>query len=84
MVLVTILGLLAAACTTGSFIPQVIKTLKTKHTKDLSLATFSVLSVGLLLWLVYGLITRDVPLIAANSISLVLGLIIVGSKVKYK
>ncbi|MEW6427182.1 MAG: SemiSWEET transporter [Thermodesulfobacteriota bacterium] len=66
---VTLLGLVAAGCTTFSFVPQVIKTIRSGHAKDISLAMYAVLSLGLFLWLVYGIILGDLPLIVANSIS---------------
>ncbi len=47
---VTILGVVAAACTTFSFLPQAIKTIKTKHTKGLSVVTYSVMTFGVFLW----------------------------------
>ena len=80
----TILGLVAACLTTFSFLPQVIKVVKTKHTKDLSLLMYSIISVGIILWLVYGLIIMDIPLIFANAISLVFTATILVYKLKYK
>jgi len=69
---ITLIGLAAAFCTTIAFLPQVIKTWCTRSTGDLSLAMFLVFTSGIFLWLVYGLIIGDVPLIAANGITLVL------------
>jgi MtN3 and saliva related transmembrane protein len=69
---ITLIGLAAAFCTTIAFLPQVIKTWRTRSTGDLSLAMFLVFTSGIFLWLVYGLIIGDVPLIAANGITLVL------------
>lgn len=69
---VTLIGLLAAFCTTIAFLPQVIKTWRTRSTKDISLAMFLVFTTGIFLWLVYGVMLRDVPLIAANGITFVL------------
>ncbi|MCH8487942.1 MAG: hypothetical protein LAT75_13845, partial [Candidatus Cyclonatronum sp.] len=51
--LITVVGLLAATCTTISFLPQVIKTWKSKSAKDLSLGMFSIFATGVFLWLVY-------------------------------
>jgi MtN3 and saliva related transmembrane protein len=70
--LITLIGLAAAFCTTVAFLPQVIKTWRTRSTNDISLAMFLVFTTGIFLWLVYGLIIRDVPLIAANGITFVL------------
>jgi len=79
----TIIGLLAGTFTTLAFLPQVIKTLKLKETKDLSLWMYIILCTGVFLWLVYGLLIKDLPIIAANSISLILAVIILSSKLKY-
>ena len=68
----TIIGLMAAFCTTVAFLPQVIKTWQTRSTKDLSLSMFLVFTTGIFLWLVYGLYVHDLPLIAANSVTFVL------------
>ena len=72
MNLVTALGLLAAALTTFSFLPQVIKTWRTKSAEDLSLGTFSMFCTGVFCWLVYGVLIEDVPVILANAVTLVL------------
>ena len=69
---VTLIGLAAAFCTTIAFLPQVIRTWRTRSTKDLSLSMFLVFTTGIFLWLVYGLVIRDLPLIAANGVTFVL------------
>ena len=68
----TILGLTAGFCTTLAFLPQVVKTWRTRSTADISLGMFSVLVFGIVLWLIYGALTGDLPLIAANTVTLVL------------
>lgn len=68
---ITILGIAAGTLTTTSFLPQVIKAYRSKHTKDVSLFMFILLFVGLCLWLIYGFIRSDLPIILANTISLV-------------
>ena len=78
---ITIIGLLAAACTTIAFLPQVIKTVKTKKTNDISLLMYVILTTGILLWVVYGLLTIDLPIILANSITFVLALIVLMLKI---
>lgn len=80
----TIIGLVAATCTTISFVPQAIKTIKTKHTKDLSLVMYSTFTAGIFLWLVYGILVKDLPLIIANVITLLFASIILILKIKYK
>jgi MtN3 and saliva related transmembrane protein len=69
---ITLVGLAAAFCTTVAFLPQVIQTWRTRSTRDLSLSMFLVFTTGIFLWLVYGLVLRDIPLIAANGTTFVL------------
>ena len=78
-----IIGQIAGILCTFSFIPQVVKIIKTKHTKDLSLITFSALSLGVFLWLIYGLMIKEFPVIAANAVTLILSLTIVMMKIKH-
>jgi MtN3 and saliva related transmembrane protein len=66
------IGYIAAFLTTFSGIPQIIRLVRLKESRDISLLTTMFLCLGVLLWLVYGIIIRDMPLIAANSISLCL------------
>jgi MtN3 and saliva related transmembrane protein len=65
-------GGLAATLTTCSFIPQVWRVWKTKHTKDISLLMYTSFTAGVALWLVYGLLLTEWPIIIANGITLVL------------
>ena len=83
MELFTLLGLTAGMLTTVSFLPQVIKTWKMRETKDLSLWMYIVLCTGIILWIIYGILIKDLPLIAANSFSLMLASIILFFKIKY-
>ena len=80
---IIIIGLLAATCTTLSFLPQVIKIVKTKKTSDISLLMYVVLTTGILLWVMYGLLTIDLPIILANSITFILALIVLILKIKH-
>jgi len=80
----TILGLVAASLTTGSFLPQAIKAIRSKHTKDLSLGMYSVLTTGIALWLIYGILVRDIPIIASNCVTLIFTSAILFLKLKYK
>ena len=84
MKITTVIGLIAATITTLSFIPQLIKTWKLKETKDISLLMFVTLGVGIILWIVYGFLLWDLPLILANSITFIFVLIILFFKFKYK
>lgn len=79
-----ILGLTAGALTSISFLPQVIKTWQSKSARDLSLAMFGIFSTGVTLWLIYGLQVSSLPIIAANSLTLLLCLVILYFKLKFK
>lgn len=68
----TVVGLMAATCTTVAFLPQVIKTWKAKSARDLSLGMFSIFAIGITLWLIYGLMVGDLPIIMANAVTLIL------------
>jgi MtN3 and saliva related transmembrane protein len=84
MDLTQLLGLVAGALTTAAFLPQVIKTWKTRSTKDLSLGMFSLFCLGVALWLVYGFMVQDVPVIAANLITLMLASTLLFFKLRWK
>jgi MtN3 and saliva related transmembrane protein len=68
----TLLGLVAGGCTTFAIVPQVSKAWRSRSTKDLSLGTFLTATVGIVLWLIYGTIRADLPIILANIVSLML------------
>ena len=80
----TIVGLAAATCTTLAFLPQAIKVIRTKQTKDLSLVMYSVFTLGVFLWLMYGILVEDAPLIIANIITFILAATILIMKIRYK
>ena len=67
-----IIGLIAAVCTAFAFIPQVIKVWKTKQTMDLSLRMYSIMFIGILLWLVYGVRIESLSIILANVVTAIL------------
>ncbi|MEE8483939.1 MAG: SemiSWEET transporter [Nitrospinota bacterium] len=79
-----LIGYIAGALTTFAFLPQVIKTWRMRETKDISLLMLLVLITGILLWLIYGFLLGDLPLIAANSATLILVVILLFFKLKYK
>jgi MtN3 and saliva related transmembrane protein len=81
---ITLIGLAAATLTTVAFIPQVVRAWRTRSTRDISLPMFLVLALGITLWLIYGAMIRDLPLIAANLVTLVLVLMILFFKLRYK
>jgi MtN3 and saliva related transmembrane protein len=68
----TAIGLLAALLTTAAFLPQVLHTLATRDTRGISLRMYVIFVVGVLLWLIYGVLTGDLPLILANGVTLLL------------
>jgi len=78
------IGSIAAVLTTFAFLPQVIKVIKTKDTESIALGMYLMQVVGIGLWLVHGLVIQDLPLISANSISLILSATILAYKIKYK
>jgi MtN3 and saliva related transmembrane protein len=81
---IEILGLIAATLTTAAFVPQVYKTYLHKSTKDISLTMYSVLLTGVLLWVVYGLYIKSLPIVAANTITALLLILMLLMKIKYK
>ncbi|CUT14126.1 hypothetical protein BF49_5206 [Bradyrhizobium sp.] len=80
---IKLIGFAAATCTTVAYAPQAIKVWKTRSTGDISLGMFLVMVLGLALWLVYGLLSGDAPLIAANVITMVLAGGILFMKLKF-
>jgi MtN3 and saliva related transmembrane protein len=80
---VTIIGFAAATLTTASFVPQVIQTIRTKRTKDISLGMYTAVTLGVFLWLVYGLFLNNPPIYIANGITLSLASIILYLKIKH-
>jgi MtN3 and saliva related transmembrane protein len=81
---ITLLGFLAATLTTLAFLPQVIKSWRSKVTRDISLGMFLILTAGIILWLTYGILVADLPLIAANTVTLVLAVTMLYLKLRYK
>lgn len=79
-----ILGLLAGTICTISFLPQVIKAFRTKRTQDISLITFLFLSIGVFIWLIYGILIQQLPVILANTATLFLTVSILILKIKYR
>nr|WP_042180759.1 SemiSWEET transporter [Kibdelosporangium sp. MJ126-NF4]CEL14568.1 hypothetical protein [Kibdelosporangium sp. MJ126-NF4]CTQ88933.1 hypothetical protein [Kibdelosporangium sp. MJ126-NF4] len=68
----TVLGLCAGALTTLAFLPQVLRTIRTRSARDLSWAWILMMCAGVGTWLVYGLLGADLPVIVANGVTLVL------------
>ncbi len=81
---ITILGLVAGTLTTIAFLPQLIKTWKSKSAKDVSLEMLIVFSIGVFLWLIYGIYLQALPIILANLLTLIFNLVILGLKIRYR
>ncbi|MDR3680288.1 MAG: SemiSWEET transporter [Flavipsychrobacter sp.] len=84
MDLIAITGIIAAVCTTSSFLPQAIKTIRTRDTSGISVHMYLVFTFGTAMWLTYGILSANTPVIAANAVTLVFALIILGYKIRYK
>lgn len=80
----SLIGFSAAFLTMFAFIPQIIKVLKTKSVKDVSLVTLLQLSLGVLLWIAYGIHLKDTIIIIANSVTLTTLIILLYSYFNYR
>jgi len=78
------IGSLAAICTTLCWVPQAVKIIREKQTQGISLLTQAVFTVGLALWLIYGLFLTNWPLILANAVTLLFSVVILILKVRYR
>jgi MtN3 and saliva related transmembrane protein len=81
---INFLGYVAATLTTIAFLPQVFKTWRSRSAKDVSLVMMITFSVGVFLWLLYGLAIQAMPVILANATTLTLALLIVILKIRYR
>ncbi len=81
---VTHLGLLAGAITSAAAIPQVVKSYRSRHVRDISIWQPVLLDVGMVLWLIYGIMLRDIPLMVANTFSLVCYTLLIVMKFVYR
>ncbi|MEK7547171.1 MAG: SemiSWEET transporter [Patescibacteria group bacterium] len=79
---ITILGLIAATLTATSFFPQVLKCWRTGQTKDISLPMYLIINTGFFLWIIYGFLISDLPLIAANIVAFLAASLILFFKLK--
>ncbi len=76
-------GLVAALLTTSSFLPQAIKTIRTKDTSSISLFMYILFALGTLMWFVYGITSHNFPISLANGITLILAGIILYFKIRH-
>jgi len=81
---VSIVGLVAASFTVTAFFPQLMKVWKTRSTRYISLGMFSILCLGVFLWLIYGILAHDLPVTIGNLLTFIRALAILAFKVKYK
>jgi MtN3 and saliva related transmembrane protein len=79
----TLIGYFAGFLTTVAFVPQVLKTWKSKSASDLSLGMFLVFSLGVSSWLIYGILLAEVPIVLWNTVTLFLALALLIMKVKF-
>ena len=83
MDMTTFIGLAAGFLTTVSLVPQALKIWKSRSAKDISGKMFAAFCIGVALWLVYGVLQQEMPIILWNSVSLILALAILSMKIKF-
>jgi MtN3 and saliva related transmembrane protein len=79
-----IVGLAAGICTSLSLLPQLVKLIKNKKAEDISLFYLVILFIGLVLWIWYGVMREDIPIIATNGFSVIINGIVLVLGIKYK
>lgn len=77
------LGYVAATLTTIAFVPQALKTIRSRDTSGISLAMYVVFTLGIVFWFGYGIVLGSWPMIVANTITFVLAVIILGLKLRH-
>ena len=77
------LGYVAATCTTLSFVPQAVKTIRTRNTSGISLGMYVVFTFGIVCWFGYGIFLGSWPMIASNAVTFVLAATILALKLKH-
>ena len=80
---IDIIGFIGGALTTLALVPQAVKAWRTKHTRDISIWWILTLTIGIILWLGYGILIGSMPIIAANTATLILAVIVLILKMKY-
>ncbi len=83
MSLERLIGLAAASLTTISFLPQAYRSLRTRDTRGISLGMYALFTLGIALWLIYGILIHDLPVTLANGVTLVLALVVLALKLRY-
>lgn len=82
--MIQILGLVAGACTSLAAVPQLVKTWKTKEVGDVSTSMFLLYVVGMSMWLTYGIIRSDIPIVVTNAVALAFHGLMLFFKIKFK
>ncbi len=82
-ILTNLIGFIAATFTTIAFLPQAIKIIRTKDTKSISLFMYIILNAGIILWLIFGLLILELPVILANLITIIFTLTILFLKIRH-
>ena len=82
-IMTDILGYISATLTTIAFLPQIIKTVQTKSAKDVSMGMFVLFTIGVFLWIIYGILTKTYPVLIANAVIFCLALAQIILKIKY-
>jgi len=82
--MIRLLGFVAGGLTVASFLPQVVRTWRTKHTRDLSLGMFALLVPAGSLWVLYGVARRDWPVVATNVGVVILNATLVAAKARFQ
>ena len=78
-----LLGYLAGTLTTAALVPQVWRTFRTKDVSGISLRMYTIFTIGIAVWLAYGVLLKETPMLVANSVSLVLACTVLAMKLKY-
>jgi len=78
-----LLGYVAAILTTGAFVPQAIKTIRSRDTRAISLWMYVVFTTGVAFWLAYGVVLESLPIVLANAVTFVLASTIMALKIRY-
>jgi len=81
--LTSMIGFIAAVLTTVAFVPQILKIRRARSAKDVSLGMYAVFTLGVVLWLVYGILIDSWPIILANCVTLLLAGVVLAMKVKF-
>ncbi len=82
--IITVIGLAAGSLTTISFVPQLVRTYKSKKASDISFTMYLVIIAGMATWITYGFLIRSIPIMVANFIAALLCISILTLKVTYE